>query len=392
MYGTPPAHSVATVNVLVVAGGGGGASVGSGNTAGGGGGAGGYIYNAAVAVTPQAYSVTVGGGGAGGPSDGTQNGSPGSNSVFSTYTAVGGGGGRTTASDAGINGGSGGGGGNNNANGTGTSGQGNNGGTSEGAGGGGGGGGASAVGANAGDDEGANGGAGTANSISGASVTYAGGGGGGGNNGSGGTGGVGGGGDGSVAATPQNGTPNTGGGGGGSKNNTGGAGGSGIVIISYVTADFSAYTVTGGTITTSGANTVHTFLSSGTFTIGALTTGSLISSTYDTGFTKGVNYNSLMWKGALGTGGVNYVTFQFAASKCSNGATNAPTCNTGTWTYLGPGGSTGTYYTTSGPNSPVPLNGAYSKGMRYYRYKIILQRADIATSPRVDDVIVNWSP
>src|SRR3989344_6518102 len=65
---------------------------------------------------------------------------------------------------------------------------------------------------------------------------------------------------------------------------------------------------------------------SGGFTISALTTGSLTSSTYDTGFTKGVNYNSLMWKGSLGTGGVNYVTFQFAASNCSNGATNAPAC------------------------------------------------------------------
>jgi len=127
-------------------------------------------------------------------------------------------------------------------------------------------------------------------------------------------------------------------------------------------------------------------------------TGSLISSTYDTGFTKGVNYNSLMWKGSLGTGGVNYVTFQFAASNCSNGATNAPACNVGTWAYLGPGGSTGTVYTTSGPNSPVPLNSTYyvdrslGKGTRYYRYKVILQRAVAATSPRVADIIVNWSP
>ncbi|HZX00890.1 MAG TPA: hypothetical protein VFE87_00625 [Candidatus Paceibacterota bacterium] len=132
---------------------------------------------------------------------------------------------------------------------------------------------------------------------------------------------------------------------------------------------------------------------SGGFTISALTTGSLTSSTYDTGFTKGVNYNSLMWKGSLGTGGVNYVTFQFAASNCPNGKTNPPTCSdTGTWTYLGPGGSTGTVYTTSGPNSPVPLNSTYSKSMRYYRYKVILQRAVTATSPVVDDVIVNWSP
>lgn len=130
----------------------------------------------------------------------------------------------------------------------------------------------------------------------------------------------------------------------------------------------------------------------GSITVPILLTGSLISSTLDTGFTKGVNYNSIMWKGTLGTGGTNYVTFQFAASNCSGGQTNNPTCNTGAWTYLGPGGSTSTYYTTSGPNSPVPLNAVYSKGMRYYRYKIFLQRVDVATSPRVDDIIVNWSP
>ena len=43
----------------------------------------------------------------------------------------------------------------------------------------------------------------------------------------------------------------------------GGAGGSGVVIISYVTADWGAGT--GGTITTDGANTVHTFNGDGTF-------------------------------------------------------------------------------------------------------------------------------
>ena len=43
----------------------------------------------------------------------------------------------------------------------------------------------------------------------------------------------------------------------------GGAGGSGIVIIRYL----GAVAATGGTITTSGSYTIHTFTSSGTFTI-----------------------------------------------------------------------------------------------------------------------------
>ena len=42
------------------------------------------------------------------------------------------------------------------------------------------------------------------------------------------------------------------------------AGSSGRVIIRYTTADFGA--CTGGTITTSGSDTIHTFTSSGTFT------------------------------------------------------------------------------------------------------------------------------
>jgi hypothetical protein len=64
------------------------------------------------------------------------------------------------------------------------------------------------------------------------------------------------------------GTANTGGGGGGVNDNaTGGNGGSGVVIITYTTTDGAAYTITGGTITTNGAKTVHTFNSSGTFSV-----------------------------------------------------------------------------------------------------------------------------
>jgi PKD repeat protein len=42
----------------------------------------------------------------------------------------------------------------------------------------------------------------------------------------------------------------------------GAAGGSGIVIISYAGAQRG----TGGTVTSSGGNTIHTFTSSGTYT------------------------------------------------------------------------------------------------------------------------------
>ena len=60
----------------------------------------------------------------------------------------------------------------------------------------------------------------------------------------------------------------TGGGGAGGQNGgskaVGGDGGSGVVIVRYVTTDAPA-TVTGGTVTTSGIYTIHTFTNRGTF-------------------------------------------------------------------------------------------------------------------------------
>ena len=238
-----------TVSYLVVAGGGGG-SGGSG-----GGGAGGFLTSSASVLTATAYTVTVGAGGAAQPAASSP-GDTGSNSVFGSFaTALGGGGG---SSGTGVAGGSGGGGRGGSGGGAGTSGQGNAGGAGGGGNACGGGGGASAAGGSGGGSTGGNGGAGTASSISGASVTYAGGGGGAGAGGNG-SGGAGGG-----ATWSNNATANTGGGGGCTWNapNTGTNGGSGIVIISYAGAQRG----TGGTVTSSGGNTIHTFTSSGTFT------------------------------------------------------------------------------------------------------------------------------
>jgi hypothetical protein len=69
--------------------------------------------------------------------------------------------------------------------------------------------------------------------------------------------------------TPVAGTANTGGGGGACLNNDGAAGGSGFVAIRYLTSDFSGLTVTGGTITTDGSYTIHTFNTSDTFLVSA---------------------------------------------------------------------------------------------------------------------------
>jgi len=257
-----------SVDYLVVAGGGGGGGVGAGAGLAGGGGAGGLVASSVTVNTGTSYSVVIGGGGAGGASGGNV-GANGSNSTFSSFTATGGGGGspgrdkNVNGSSGGSGGGGGGGGaGSGTAGGSGTSGQGNAGGTGATAPqyGGGGGGGASAVGGNGSASNGGNGGAGT--NWQSLGTTYAGGGGGGLISGTVGSGGSGGGGAGGKRGTaPTAGTTNTGGGGGGNgQDDVGGAGangGSGIVIIRYIGPQKG----TGGTVTSSGGYTYHTFSS-----------------------------------------------------------------------------------------------------------------------------------
>jgi hypothetical protein len=295
-----------TVNYLIVAGGGAG-----GNGMGGGGGAGGLIHN--YGGTPlnmlvaTNYNLTVGAGGSGTTSNTRVNGS---DSTFSSLTAIGGGGGsslqmqRTVGIDAGAAGGSGGGSSSGDpspkpTNGAGGAAQqptsasggygnrgGNNPGNTQGTYPGGGGGGAGAAGGDGltNSSNGGAGGVGLQVDIDGNNYYWAAGGGG--NvytSGSAGSGGLGGGGGGSamVGATAgggggsainsgtsgtvgnnQNGGAagaNTGSGGGGASWSTGagGNGGSGIVILRYS----SSYTISGlsGTTTTIGTDKVTTF-------------------------------------------------------------------------------------------------------------------------------------
>ena len=263
-----------SVSYLAVAGGGaGGACTFASSNGGGagGGGAGGLLSSTLAFNSGTSYAITVGAGGAGvtGSSNLYFTGNAGNNSsIASLVVAIGGGGGGaggTSPVRDGLSGGSGGGSGYTGTAGAGTSGQGFAGGTGTNAipYPGGGGGGASAVGGNGGGTAGV-GGAGSANSISGSAVTYSGGGGAATWAGGSGAGGAGGGGAGGGGGTATSGTSNTGGGGGGSGFGTtaSGSGGSGIVIISYAGAQRG----TGGTVTSVGGNTIHTFTSSGTFT------------------------------------------------------------------------------------------------------------------------------
>ena len=216
------------VEYLVIAGGGAGAADGSTTAGNGGGGAGGY-RTGMLAVTAQDYSITVGAGGVGALS---ANGVSGANSVFSSITSTGGGGGGWYTSTPGAAGGSGGGGAPPNAAGGAASpaGQGNAGEAGSSNQGGGGGGAAEA----GGTDGTGQGGDGLASSITGSSVTRAGGGGGSRASGGARAGGGGGGGAGGNGGAGGDGTANTGsGGGGGVSGGASGSGGSGIVIIRY---------------------------------------------------------------------------------------------------------------------------------------------------------------
>ena len=270
-----------SIDFLVVAGGGGGGNGATGNDyASAGGGAGGYrtstqTVNAGIAIT-----VTVGDGGA---MDTAGSNSSISGSGLTTITSTGGGkGGTSTNGTGGGNGGSGGGSGAsaNPASNVGTGNtpstspsQGNDGGVGSFTGntfGGGGGGAGGSGGSGSPLGNGGTGGIGTASSITGSSVTRAGGGGGGGGyaptTGAGGTA-TGGGGNGSGGGNGTAGTANTGGGGGGARGTFAGAsGGKGVVILSVPTANYSSTTTGSPTVTTSGSNTIMQFNGSGSYT------------------------------------------------------------------------------------------------------------------------------
>jgi len=114
-------------------------------------------------------------------------------------------------------------------------------------------------------------------------------------------------------------------------------------------------------------------------TTATTTAASLTSSILDTGVSGGAGFNSLLWQGSLGTGGV--VQFQIAFSNSSS------TVNT----FYGPT-STSDYYQPN-PNVSIvfPTTGTASpQNNRYLRYKVYLSTS--STTPQVNDIIINWTP
>lgn len=111
------------------------------------------------------------------------------------------------------------------------------------------------------------------------------------------------------------------------------------------------------------------------------TTGSVDSTTYDTGVAGGAQLNSVLWHGDLPAD--TKVKFQFATSNSSSGP----------WNYVGPDGTSTTYYTPNAPGEPSRFDYTLHNDQRYFRYRVTLvSNVTQTATPRVDEVIINWSP
>ncbi len=107
-----------------------------------------------------------------------------------------------------------------------------------------------------------------------------------------------------------------------------------------------------------------------------VTDGILTSSTFDTGTTS--NFNNLVWEPVSQqpeTGSDN-VRFQVA----TNNSTSSP------WTFLGPDGTAGSYYTTSNANISSVHNGD-----RYLRYKLLFNTASTTLTPNLAQISFTYT-
>jgi hypothetical protein len=114
--------------------------------------------------------------------------------------------------------------------------------------------------------------------------------------------------------------------------------------------------------------------------IATSTSGTLESNVYDTGVPGGAELNSFIWYGSQPPG--TRVDFQFASANATSGP----------WNFIGPDGTENSYYTV-GPGISRALGYGLHTNRRYFRYKAILFSDQAQRlSPRIDEVIVNWSP
>lgn len=100
--------------------------------------------------------------------------------------------------------------------------------------------------------------------------------------------------------------------------------------------------------------------------------GWLTSGSFDTG-TNATNYTTLTWE-PISQSASTTVAFQLAANN-----------DNATWNFVGPDGTSATYYTTPGTN----ITSSFDNN-RYYRYKVFLTTADGAYTPVVSTISTNF--
>lgn len=136
-------------------------------------------------------------------------------------------------------------------------------------------------------------------------------------------------------------------------------------------SDPSKYFEDSGTIS---ANIIPTGLRLAKFGQSYSSSGSLTSSTFDTG-TDVTAYTTLIWQPTSQNPSTS-VKFQIASTE---------DVATTTWNYIGPDGTGSTYYTTSGATISLANN-----SKRYFRYKVFLQTDDSAQTPVISSVNINY--
>lgn len=108
------------------------------------------------------------------------------------------------------------------------------------------------------------------------------------------------------------------------------------------------------------------------------TYGEIVSSIFDTGTTTNWGRVDILPTDQPVLTGANSVRFQIATAD-ENTATT-------TWNFLGPDGTTTSFYTITNNN----LNPVHN-GDRYIRYKIILTTDDVSYTPNVSDIFISFS-
>ncbi len=100
-----------------------------------------------------------------------------------------------------------------------------------------------------------------------------------------------------------------------------------------------------------------------------LTTGTLTSSTFDSGTS--TNYRTMSWAATTPTGvGADAIRLQVATNNDDT-----------TWNYVGPDGTSSTFFTVSGSSLPASLS-----GKRYFRYKLFLSTDTQLAVPSVTSI------